>query len=108
MDEEHDDNREREESAAAEMRAESENCADTEDGVTLEPPVPEEPVYTPEEYQLAQEIRVSRLFKEDKGRIPYTTTEIDHFLIKANLEHPIRPEEDDLKAARAKLAAAGS
>jgi hypothetical protein len=65
-------------------------------------------VYTPEEYQLAQEIRVRRLFKEEHGRIPYTGTEIDHFLIKANLEHPIRPEDDDLKAARAKLEAAGS
>jgi hypothetical protein len=65
-------------------------------------------VYTPEEYQLAAQIKARRLFKEEHSRIPYTSTELDHFLIKANIEWPIRPDDDDLKAARAKLAAAGT
>ena len=112
MDDEHDDYREREERAAAEMRAESEDRAEIEDRERLEPPVPEvpeEPVYTPEEYPLAQQIKARRLYKEEHGRIPYTDTELSHFLIKAkNIERPLRPDDDDLKAARRKLEAAGS
>ena len=109
MNDEHDDDREREELAAAEMRAESEDRAETEDRERLEPPVPEEPeVYTPEEYQLAQQIKASRLYKEEKGRIPYSVGELSYFLLKANIERPLRPDDDDLKAARRKLEAAGS
>ena len=111
MDDEHDDDREREERAAAEMRAESEGRAETEDRERLEPPVPEEPepeVYTPEEYELAQQIKAQRLYKEENGRIPYGFGELSHFLLKANIERPIRPDDDDLKAARLKLEAAGS
>jgi hypothetical protein len=109
MDDEPDDDREREERAAAEMRAESENRAEAEDRDRPEPPVPEkaeEPeVYTPEEYQLAEQIKAHRLYKEEHGRIPYTISELSHFLIKANIERPLRPDDDDLKAARSKLAA---
>ncbi len=110
MDDEHDDYREREERAAAEMRAESEDRAETEDREILEPPVPEEPeVYTPEEYQLAVQIKAHRLYKEEHGRIPYTDGELSHFLMKAkNIESPLRPDDDDLKAARRKLEATGS
>ena len=101
MDDEHDD-----------LRAESEDRAETEDRERLEPPVPEEPqepeVYTPEEYQLAQQIKAHRLYKEEHGRIPYTESELSHFLTKANIERPLRPDDDDLKAARRKLEAAGS
>jgi hypothetical protein len=107
MDDEHDDCREREERAATEMRAESEDRAETEDRERPEPPVPEElEVYTPEEYQLAVQIKAHRLYKEEHGRVPYTGAELSHFLIKANIE--IRPDDDDLKAARRKLEAAGS
>jgi hypothetical protein len=111
MDDEHDDYREREEPAAAEMRAESEDRAETEDRERLEPPVPEEPepeVYTPEEYQLAQKIKARRLYKEENGRIPYSEGELSYFLMKADIERPVRPDDDDLKAARSKLEAAGS
>ena len=102
MDDDHDD-----------LRAEPEDRAETEDRERLEPPVPEEPekpeVYTPEEYQLAVQIKAHRLYKEEHGRIPYTYTELSHFLIKAkNIERPLRPDDDDLKAARRKLEAAGS
>jgi hypothetical protein len=77
------------------------------------PPVPEEAeepeVYTPEEYQLAQQIKAKRLFKEENNRPPYTVTELSHFLIKAtNIERPLTPDDDDLKAARRTLEAAGS
>ena len=104
MDDEHDDYREREE------RAESEDRAETEDRERPEPPVSEEPeVYTPEEYQLAQQIKAHRLYKEEHGRIPYSGGELSHFLIKAkDIERPLRPDDDDLKAARQKLEAAGS
>ena len=109
MDDEHDDDREREERAAAEMRAESEDRAETEDRERPEPPVPEEPeVYTPEEYQLAVQIKAHRLYKEEHGRVPYTSGELTNFLIKADIERPVRPDDDDLKAARSKLEAAGS
>ena len=111
MDDEHDDYREREELAAAEMRAESEDRAETEERERLEPPVPEEPVepevYTPEEHQLAQQIKAYRLYKEEHDRIPYTASELSHFLMKANIERPLKPDDDDLKAARSKLEAAG-
>jgi hypothetical protein len=103
MDDEHDDYREREE------RAESEERAETGDLESLESPVPEEPKepeYTPEEYQLAVKIKAHRLYKEEHGRIPYTGAELSHFLIKANIE--VEPDDDDLKAARQKLEAAGS
>jgi hypothetical protein len=109
MDDEHDDYREREEGAAAEMRAEPEDRAETEDRERLEPPVPEEPeVYTPEEYQLAVQMKAHRLYKEEHDRIPYSGGELTHFLNKANIERPLRPDDDDLKAARRKLEAAGS
>src|SRR5262245_34430879 len=108
MDDKHDDCREREERDATEMRAESEDRAETEDRESLEPPVPEESVYTPEEYQLAQQIKARRLYKEENGRIPYTASELSHFLIKGNIERPLTPDDDDLKAARAKLEASGS
>ena len=115
MDDEHDDYREREERAAAEMRAESEDRAETEDcerlGSIEEPPVseePEEPAYTPEEYQLAQEIKSKRLYKEEHNRFPQTAGELSYFLMKANIERPLTPDDDDLKAARRKLEAAGS
>ena len=109
MDDEHDDYREREECAAAEMRVESEDRAGTEDRERLEAPVPEEPeVYTPEEYQLAEQIKARRLYKEEHGRIPYTISELSHFLIKANIERPLKPDDDDLKAARRQLEAVGS
>jgi hypothetical protein len=109
MDDEHDDYREREERAAAEMRAESEDRAEAEDRERSEPPVPEEPeVYTPEEYQLAVQIKAHRLYKDEHDRPPYTGAELSHFLIKANIERPLRPDDDDLKAARRKLEAAGS
>jgi hypothetical protein len=115
MDDEHDDHREREE-REAEMRVESEDRAETEDrerpGRIEEPPVPEGPeepeVYTPEEYQLAQQIKARRLYKEEHGRIPYTSSELTVFLIKADIERPLKPDDDDLKAARSKLEAAGS
>ena len=95
------------------MPAESENRAETEDRESLEPPVPEEPepepeVYTPEEYQLAVQIKAHRLYKEENGRIPYSGAELSHFLIKADIERPLKPDDDDLKAARRKLEAAGS
>jgi hypothetical protein len=107
MDDEHDDYREREEPAAAEMRAESEDPAETEDRERLEPPVREEPeVYTPEEYQLAVQIKAHRLYKEEHNRIPYTGGELSHFLTKANIERPLKPDDDDLKAARRQLEAA--
>ena len=118
MDDEHDDDREREESAAAEMSAESEDRAETEyraetedrdgQGGIEEPPVPEEPVYTPEEYQLATEIKAKRLYKEEHNRFPQSSGELTYFLLKANIERPITPEEDDLKAARRQREAAGS
>jgi hypothetical protein len=108
MDDEHDDDREREERAAADMPAESEDRAATEDRESPEPPVPEEPVYTPEEYDLAVQIKASRLYKEEHGRIPYTGGELSHFLMKADIERPVRPDDDDLEAARRKLQAAGS
>ena len=98
MDDEHDD-----------LRAESEDRAETEDRERLEPTVPDEPeVYTPEEYQLAQQIKAHRLYKEEHGRIPYSSGELTHFLMKANIERPLRPDDDDLKAARLKLEATGS
>ena len=111
MDDEHDDYRDREECAAAEMRAESEDRVETEDRERLEPPVPEEPepeVYTPEEYQLAVQMKARRLYKEEHGRIPYTGAELSHFLIKANIEGPLTPDDDDLEAARRELEAADS
>jgi hypothetical protein len=113
MADEQDDYREREERAADEMRAESEDRAETEDreghGTIEEPPVPEEPeVYTPEEYRLAQEIKAIRLYKEEHNRPPNTYTDLSHFLIRADIERPVRPDDDDLKAARSKLEAAGS
>jgi hypothetical protein len=111
MDDEQDDSSQREESAAAEVPAESEDRAETEDRETPEAPVPEEPQeseYTPEEYQLAVEIKAYRLYKEENGRIPYTGGELSHFLLKANIERPVRPDDEDLQAARRKLAAAGS
>ena len=118
MDDEHDDDREREESAAAEMSAESEDRAETEyraetedrdgQGGIEEPPVPEEPVYTPEEYQLATEIKAKRLYKEEHNRFPHTAGELSYFLLKADIERPLRPDDEDLQAARRKLAAAGS
>ena len=109
MDDEHDDYREREERAAAEMRAESEDRAETEDRERLEPPAPAEPeVYTPEEYKLAEQIKAHRLYKEEHGRIPYSASELSYFLMKADIERPLRPDDDDLKAARRKLEAAGS
>jgi len=71
--------------------------------------VPEEPEeYTPEEYQLAQTIKANRLYKEEHNRIAYSYGELSFFLLKANIERPIRPDDDDLKAARHKLEAAGS
>jgi hypothetical protein len=112
MDDEHDDYREREESAAAEISAESQDRAESEDrethGTIEEPPVPEEPVYTPEEYQLAQEIKSKRLFKEEHNRFPQTAGELSYFLMKANIERPLKPDDEDLQAARRKLEAAGS
>src|SRR5690349_18491046 len=111
MDDESDDNREREDRDAAQMGAESEDRAATEDRESLEPPVPEEPqapVYTPEEYELAQQIKARRLYKEENGRIPYTASELSHFLIKGNIERPLTPDDEDLQAARAKLEASGS
>ena len=111
MDDEHDDYRERDDDAAAEMRAESEDRTETEDRERLEPPVteePEAPVYTPEEYQLAGEIKAYRLYKEEHGRIPISASELSYFLTKANIERPVRPDDDDLQAARRKLEAAGS
>jgi len=117
MVDEHDDYREREERAAAEMRAESEDRAVTEDLERLlasieVPSVPEEPeepeVYTPEEYQLAQHIKAKRLYKEEHNRFPQSSGELTYFLLKANIERPIRPDDDDLKAARRQLEAAGS
>ncbi len=110
MDDEHDDYRELEERAAAEMRAESEDRAETEDRERPEPPVPEEPeVYSPEEYQLAVQIKAHRLYKEEHDRVPYTGAELSHFLMKAkNIERPLRPDDDDLMAARRRLEAAGS
>jgi hypothetical protein len=112
MDDEHDDYREREERAAAEMRAESEDRAETEDREGPEPSLPEVPeepeVYTPEEYQLAQQIKAYRLYKEEHSRIPYTASELSHFLMKANIERPLKPDDDDLQAARNKLEGGGS
>jgi hypothetical protein len=115
MDDEQDDYREPEERDAAEMRAESEERAETEDRESLggieEPPVseePEEPAYTPEEYLLAQEIKSKRLYKEEHSRFPQTAGELSYFLMKADIERPIRPDDEDLQAARRKLEAAGS
>jgi hypothetical protein len=115
MDDEHDDYREREERTEAEMRAESEDRAETEDLERLggieefpESEEPEEPAYTPEEYQLAQEIKSKRLFKEQHNRPPHNAGELSYFLIKASIERPLTPDDDDLKAARRKLEAAGS
>jgi hypothetical protein len=116
MDDEQDDYQEREERAATEMRAESEDRAETEDGERLgrieEPPAPEEleepQVYTQEEYQLAKEIKAIRLFREQKDRPPYTSSELSHFLITADFERPVRPDDEDLQAARSRLEAAGS
>ena len=112
MDDEQDDYREREEGAAAEVSAESEGSAETEDregpGGSEEPPVPEEPVYTPEEYQLATEIKAKRLYKEEHNRFPHTSGELSYFLLKADIERPLRPDDEDLQAARRKLEAAGS
>src|SRR4051794_39010526 len=109
MDDEHDDDRKREERPASEMSAEPEDRAETEDRERPEPPVPEKPeepeVYTLAEYQIAEQIKAHRLYKEEHGRIPYTISELSHFLIKANIERPLRPDEDDLKAARSKLEA---
>ena len=106
MDDEHDDYQEREE------RAESEDHVETEDRESPESSVPEEPdepeVYTPEEYQLAEQIKAQRLFKEENGRIPYGIGELSHFLMKADIERPLKPDEDDLKAARRKLEATDS
>jgi hypothetical protein len=103
MDDDNNDYREREESA------ESEDRPVTEDSEPLEPPVVEEPeVYTPEEYKLAEQIKAHRLYKEEHGRIPYSASELSYFLMKADIERPIRPDDDDLKAARRKLEAAGS
>ena len=65
-------------------------------------------MYTPEEYQLAQEIKANRLYKEEHSRFPHTDGELSHFLIKANIERPLTPDDDDLQAARRKLEAAGS
>src|SRR3954449_1833853 len=100
MDEEHDDS-----------RAESEDRAEIDDREGLGPPVSEEPgpeVYTPEEYELAQVLKARRLYKEEKGRIPYSEGEVSYFLLKANVERPLRPDDEDLKAARVKLEATGS
>jgi hypothetical protein len=109
MDDEHDDYRGRDERAAAEMSAESQDLAETEDRERPEPPAPEEPeVYTPEECQLAVQIKARRLYKEEHGRIPYTGAELSHFLIKLSIESPLSPDDDDLKAARRKLEAAAS
>jgi hypothetical protein len=69
---------------------------------------PEEPVYTPEEYQLAQEIKAVRLYKEENNRPPQTAGDLSYFLMKANIERPLRPDDEDLQAARRKLEAAGS
>ena len=112
MDDEHDDFRELEELITADTRAESDDLAETEDRERLEPPVPEEPeapeVYTPEEYQLAQEIKSKRLYKEEHNRFPQTAGELSYFLMKANIERPLKPDDEDLQAARRKLEAAGS
>jgi hypothetical protein len=115
MDDEHDDYREREEPAAAEMSAESEDRALAEDLESLgrieEPAVsvePEVPAYTPEEYQLAQQIKSKRLYKEEHNRFPQTAGELSYFLMKADIERPLRPDDEDLQAARRKLEAAGS
>jgi hypothetical protein len=115
MDDEHDDFRELEELITADTRAESDDLAETEDreklGMIEEPPVsevPEEPVYTPEEYQLAQEIKSKRLYKEEHNRFPQTAGELSYFLMKANIERPLKPDDEDLQAARRKLEAAGS
>jgi hypothetical protein len=109
MDDEHDDYRDRE------VRRESDNQAEITDRETLEPFMPEvaevveEPVvYTPEEYELAQQIKAYRLYKEEHSRIPYTASELSHFLMKANIERPLRPDDDDLQAARRKLEGGGS
>ena len=99
MDDEHDDDRE---------RAAAEDGAETDDRKPLEPFVPEEPVYTPEEFELAAQIKARRLYKEENGRIPYTDSELGHFLIKAGIERPIKPDDEDLEAARRKLEASGS
>ena len=111
MDDERDDYREREERAAAESRTESEDRAETDDREGLGPPVSEEPepeVYTSEEYELAQEIKARRLYKEEHGRFPYSEGEQSYFLLKAKISLPLRPDDDDLKAARLKLEATGS
>lgn len=120
MDDEHDDYREREERAAAEKRTESEDRAEIEDlerllasievaSVTEQPEEPEESeVYTPEEYQLAQHIKAKRLYKEEHNKMAHSYADLSYFLIKANIERPIRPDDDDLKAARRQLEAAGS
>src|SRR3954471_12910573 len=99
MDDEHDDS-----------RAESEDRAEIDDREGPGPAVSEEPepeVYTPEEYELAQVIKARRLYKEDKGRFPHSEGEVSYFLLKANVERPLKPEDDDLKAARLKLQATG-
>jgi hypothetical protein len=104
MDDEQDDYRDREERAEAEI--DREGLGGIEE--PLVPEEPEEPVYTPEEYQLAQEIKAMRLYKEENNRPPQTAGDLSYFLMKANIERPIRPDDDDLKAARRKLEAAGS
>jgi hypothetical protein len=99
------------------MDDEHDDHAETEDLERLlasieEPSVPEEPekpeVYTPEEYQLAQHIKAKRLYKEEHNRFPHSAGELSYFLLKANIERPITPDDDDLKAARRQLEAAGS
>ena len=104
MDDEHDDYREPEERREAEIDREGL-------GGIEEPPVPEEPeepVYTPEEYQLAQELKAIRLYREENNRFPQTAGDLSYFLMKANIERPLRPDDEDLQAARRKLEAAGS
>ena len=109
MDDEHDDSREREDRAETEDRELRELLDRMEEPpVPDEPPVPEEPVYTPEEYQLAEHIKAKRLYKEEHNRFPQSSGELTYFLLKGNFERPIRPDEDDLKAARRQLEAAGS
>ena len=107
MDDEHDDDREREELDEAEIDREELGGME-EPPVPEEPEEPEQPVYTPEEYQLAQEIKAKRLYKEEHSRFPQTAGELSYFLMKADIERPLRPDDEDLEAARRKLEAAGS
>lgn len=111
MDDDRDDDREREELAAGETGAEPGDGAEADDREATEPSLleePKEPEYTSEEYQLAQQIKARRLYKEEHGRIPYTEGELSHFLTKANIERPLVPDDEDLKAARSKLESSGS